>query len=209
MNRFLIVEDIPETGEWLKERLHNAWGAAIHVDTALTLQQARRKLADNIYHLVLLDIGLPDGSGIQLLQQQATTPNAPDYIMTTIHNDDQHIFSALRSGAKGYLLKDAPAADIEQALRNYKAGIPPLSPTIAIRMMEYFSQEKNTTAAILTERECLLLTHLAKGDSVQEAAEKLRISVHTARGYVKEIYRKLGISSRAEASVKASQMGLI
>lgn len=209
MKAFLIIEDVLETSEWLAKRLQAVWGSDIHIDKAVSLKQARQRLTSKSYDIVLVDIGLPDGNGIQLLRERPDIQAGAVYIITTIHNDDDHVFAALRAGAKGYLLKDAIAADIEQSLRSLQEGMPPLSPLIATRMMEFFVLEAKESPNALTERERSVLTHIAKGHNVQETAEMLAISVHTARGYVKDIYRKLGISSRAEASVKASRMGLI
>lgn len=210
MNRFLVVEDVSDSATWLADRLRAVWGNDISVDFAVTLRQARRQLAIHRYECVIVDIGLPDGSGIELLREQQSSQEAASFVVATIHDDDEHIFSALRCGARGYLLKDAPAEEIEKALHGMRDGIPPLSPAIALRMMEFFSASPvKEEPASLTERERSVLVLIARGLSVAEAAASLQISVHTVRGYVKEIYRKLGISSRAEASLKASRMGLI
>lgn len=210
MNHFLVVEDVPDSVAWLSARLRNVWGADIQIDGASTLKQARQLLGKHEYDCVIVDLGLPDGSGIDLLREQQAKPGSARFIVATIYDDDEHLFGALRAGAQGYLLKERPAADIENALRGLREGIPPLSPAIAVRMMDYFSAPKPALDENpLTERERDVLVLIAKGMSVAEAASSLGISAHTARGYVKDIYRKLGISSRAEASLRASRMGLI
>jgi len=103
------------------------------------------------------------------------------------------------------------ARDIENALRGLREGIPPLSAPVALRMMEFFAAPPRLEAPddALTGREREVLALIAQGKNVAETASLLSLSVHTVRGYVKEIYRKLGISSRAEASLRASKMGLI
>lgn len=208
MNHFLVVEDVADSVAWLSARLRAVWGDDIHVDAASTLAQARQKLASESYDVVLVDLGLPDGSGIELLQEQEA--GSTRFIVATIYDDDEHLFGALRAGAHGYLLKERPAGDIEASLRGLRDGMPPLSSAIAVRMMEFFSAPKPApTDNPLTERERDVLVLIAKGMSVAEAADSLGISAHTARGYVKDIYRKLGISSRAEASLRASRLGLI
>lgn len=210
MNRFLIVEDVAESVIWLSARLRAVWGDSIEIDSAATLKQARQKLELQSFDCVLVDLGLPDGSGMDLLQEHRQKPGSTRFIVATIYDDDDHLFGALRAGAQGYLLKERPAADIENALRGLREGIPPLSPAVAIRMMEFFAAPKAAASENpLTERERDVLVLIAKGMSVAEAASTLGISAHTARGYVKDIYRKLGISSRAEASLRASRMGLI
>lgn len=210
MSRFLIIEDVRDSADWLADRLRAVWGQDIRVDFAVTLKQARRLLASQAYECVIVDIGLPDGDGTQLLGENHAMQQRTSYIMATIHDDDGHVFAALRQGAHGYLLKDAPAEDIERALRGMREGMPPLSPAIALRMMEFFASQKATLPAdILTEREREVLAHIARGRSVQDIADGLSLSAHTVRGYIKDIYRKLEISSRAEASLKASRMGLL
>ncbi len=210
MNHFLVVEDVADSVAWLSARLRAVWGDDIHVDAASTLKQARHFLGHQDYDCVIVDLGLPDGSGIDLLREQQAKPGSTRFIVATIYDDDEHLFGALRAGAQGYLLKERPAADIENALHGLRDGIPPLSPAVAIRMMEFFAAPKaEASDNPLTDRERDVLVLIAKGMSVAEAAGSLGISAHTARGYVKDIYRKLGISSRAEASLRASRMGLI
>lgn len=209
MSRLLIIEDAPDSARWLAERLRAAWGADCIIDTAATLAHARQLLACADYELALVDLSLPDGSGLDLLREQQACGGAR-CVVTTIHDDDEHLFGALRAGAQGYLLKERPAADIEAALAGLREGVPPLSPAVAVRIMEFFSAPPSALPENpLTGRERDVLALIAQGLSVAEVSERLALSAHTVRGYVKEIYRKLGISSRAEASLKASLLGLI
>lgn len=210
MNRLLIIEDAPDTARWLADRLRAVWGAEACIDTAATLVQARQRLARGDYHLALVDLSLPDGSGLELLREQQQRQGGPRCVVTTIHDDDEHLFGALRAGAQGYLLKESPASAIEAALRGLREGVPPLSPAVALRMMEFFEVPPSAAPEVpLTGRERDVLALIAQGMSVVEVSTTLLLSAHTVRGYVKEIYRKLDISSRAEASLKASRMGLI
>lgn len=211
MTRLLVVEDAPDTAKWLGDRLRAVWGYNTIVDIAPTLRLARERLDRMAYEVVIVDLSLPDGSGIDLLREQQRCHNDTRFVVATIHDDDEHIFGALHAGAHGYLLKERPAADIENALRGLREGIPPLSAPVALRMMEFFAAPPlpDVAHAALTGREREVLAMIAQGMNVAEAASLLSLSVHTVRGYVKEIYRKLGISSRAEASLKASKMGLI
>lgn len=210
MSRLLIIEDAPDSAVWMRDRLRVVWGDASLIDIAPTLRQARQLLERSVYDVVILDLSLPDGSGLDLLREQQPRNGATCFIVATIHDDDEHLFGALRAGAKGYLLKERPARDIENALRGLQEGTPPLSAPVALRMMEFFaSPQAAAPAEPLTGRERDVLALIAQGLSVVEAAARLSLSVHTVRGYVKEIYRKLGISSRAEASLRASRMGLI
>ncbi|MDP2227369.1 MAG: DNA-binding response regulator [Moraxellaceae bacterium] len=242
VRRLLVVEDVPETAQWLSARAQAALGSDITVSIAHTLATARRLLKaqtsdaildtssakpaakasdrpfdmsfDRPFDMVIVDLGLPDGNGVELIQELEPARTGLTVIVATIYDDDAHIFSALRSGAQGYLLKDQSDEEIERALAGMEEGVPPISPTVARRMMEFFSQHDRhqpptETDEGLSPREKDVLVLIASGMSVAEAAAALNISAHTVRGYVKEIYRKLGISSRAEASLRATRMGLI
>lgn len=210
MSRLLIIEDAPDSALWMRERLRAVWGEGCIVDIAPTLRQARQFLDRFIYEIAIVDLSLPDGSGLDLLREQKQRNVATSFIVATIHDDDEHLFGALRAGANGYLLKDRPARDIEKALLGLQEGIPPLSAPLARRMMEFFaSPPPADPGEALTAREREVLVLIAQGMSVIDVAARLTLSQHTVRGYVKEIYRKLDISSRAEASLRASRMGLI
>jgi len=212
--RILVVEDVAASRAWMMERLRAAYGDAgpLVVDEAASLARARQLLAGRpALDLVLLDLGLPDGRGSDLIPELLQGHGDVQVIITTIYDDDDHLFSALRAGARGYLLKDQPAPAFEAALKALRDGVPALSPSVARRLIGHFSAPMADceSADCLTARERDVLVLIARGLSVAEAADSLRISAHTVRGYVKDIYRKLGISSRAEASIKAGRLGLI
>lgn len=207
----LVVEDVAASRDWMIQRLRTAYGDVV-VHEAASLARARQLLqALPTLDLVLLDLGLPDGRGSSLIGEILHGHGSAQVIITTIYDDDEHLFSALRAGASGYLLKDQPAEAFEAALLALRDGVPALSPSVARRLISHFSLPAPDCgdADCLTGRERDVLVLIARGLSVSEAAESLRISAHTVRGYVKEIYRKLGINSRAEASLKAGRMGLI
>ena len=208
----LIVEDVKETADWLAARVQVAFGAGRTVRQAHTLAAARKLLAREHFGMVILDLGLPDGNGVELIPELLPGRDIM-VVVATIYDDDAHIFSALRAGAGGYLLKDQGDDEIERALAGIRDGVPPISPSVARRMMDFFVQQdrlrENPETGKLTAREKEVLILIANGLSVGEASASLGISAHTTRGYVKDIYRKLGISSRAEASLSASRLGLI
>lgn len=211
-DQVLIVEDVKETADWLAARVLAAWGATRTVRQAHTLAAARKLLQRESFGMAIVDLGLPDGNGVELIPELTAVRNIT-VVVATIYDDDAHIFSALRAGAGGYLLKDQGDDDIERALAGIREGVPPISPSVARRMMDFFVQQErlreNPEAEKLTGREKEVLVLIANGLSVAEASASLGISAHTTRGYVKDIYRKLGISSRAEASLSASRLGLI
>lgn len=203
-----ILEDLPESQKWLGQALTEAF-AGIVIDTAFNLAEARQKLAAGLVaDIALIDLGLTDGSGVSFIE--ALKKARPDtlIVVASIYNDDAHVFPALRAGAGGYLLKDQPIGVIVQALRGIAAGQPPLSPAIARRMLTFF-QPDAAEKPVLTERELEVLRFIAKGLTQAECARLLGLSAHTVVGYVKDIYRKLNVCSRAEAALVARDMGLV
>ena len=127
--------------------------------------------------------------------------------MATVFDDDAHLFPALRAGAQGYLLKDQPPAAIAAALAGIAQGQPPLSPSIARRLLRHFQPVQEEPP--LRPREVDVLRLTAKGLTLAEVAEALQLSRHTVSGYLKDIYRKLSINNRAEAALEAARLGIV
>lgn len=205
----LIVEDLHEAQQWLLRALHSSF-PGIEARTADTLHEARSLLAAQpAPQLALVDLGLPDGSGIDLIAQITRDSPATTCVVVSIYDDDRHLFPALRAGALGYLLKDQPQRQIVELLQGITQGRPPLSPAIARKVLSFFHAAPAAVPDPLTRRETEVLSLIAKGITQAEAARMLGISTHTACGHVKEIYRKLNVSSRAEAALTAQKLGLI
>lgn len=208
----LVVEDLPEARAWLVDALEHAF-PGIAVRAAADLASARRACAETIPAIALVDLGLPDGSGTDLIAELRAAERDVLTVVTTIFDDDRHLFGALRAGAEGYVLKDQSRDDLVEMLEGIHAGRPPLSPSIARKLLSVFQEEPEAelvpAEAVLTQREREVLTLIAKGYTVARVAEILGITRNTAAGYVKAIYRKLNISSRAEATLEATRQGLI
>lgn len=208
MKQGFILEDIPESQAWLRQSLEDSF-PEIEIRVADSLQEARLCLAGNwTPEIALIDLGLPDGSGVEIIELLQKRTPAALCIVASIYDDDGHVFPALRAGARGYLLKDQPVPGIVQALQGIASGAPPLSPAIARRMLTYFNRPSEQVSG-LTARETEVLRLIAKGITQAETARLLGISQHTVSGYVKDLYRKLNVSSRAEAAVLARDMGLV
>lgn len=206
----LILDDLPACLDWLRRALSQAF-PGIAIRTAATLTEARERIAEPLpLDLALVDLGLPDGDGTTLItwlrqQRPRVTP-----VVTTVFDDDGHLFPALTAGAAGYLLKDEAVDALAQRLRGIVEGQPPLSPSIARRLLRHFQPLPSAPAeTALTARETEVLRLIAKGYSVPEAAGLLGLARHTVAGYVKDIYRKLDVGNRAEATLEASRRGLI
>ncbi len=143
-----------------------------------------------------------------------TQPEAQS-VVVTIHDDDDHLFPALQAGAFGYILKEQPRELITEQLQRISQGEPPLSPSIARRVIAYFAATGQAAGAAracrtctLTDRESEVLLRVAKGFTLPEIGVQLGLSRHTIADYVKQIYRKLNVSSRAEAALEAQRLGL-
>ena len=227
--RALIVEDLDEPREWLAELLPKALPEVQRVDTAASLAAARALMRAHEYGLALVDWGLPDGNSEGLIGELCAARPDAVVIVATIHDDDAHVFPALRAGAAGYILKSQPASLVAAQLQRLEQGEPALSPSIALRVLQHFRLLGQMVAPVarqapdvvarpdplaqsttpLTEREQDVLRLIGKGFKVTEAAKILGITSNTASTYIRDIYRKLGINSRAEATMEAARRGLV
>ncbi|MFN3569117.1 MAG: DNA-binding response regulator [Polaromonas sp.] len=219
--RALIVEDLDEPREWLADLLPKALPSVRQVDAVATLALARERMREHAYGLALVDWGLPDGTSEGLIAELVAARPGAVVIVATIHDDDMHVFPALRAGASGYILKSQPQAVVMAQLRRIELGEPALSPSIAVRVLQHFRAAQGALPAAaatgagpaelrqLTDREIDVLRLIAKGYKAPEVAVLLGLTAHTVSSYVRDIYRKLGISSRAEATLEAARRGLV
>ena len=217
MKRCLVVEDHAHTRQWWLAELPGIFPGCV-VRAVSTVAGARRLLRQERFSLAIVDIKLPDGSGVDLIGEICRRHPDTMCVVNSIFDDDQHVFAALRAGAQGYLTKDEPRDSQAEQLRRIVHGQPPLSPGIARRILRHFARQGESRGAgpvadgsahDLTEREVDVLRLIAKGYSRPEVAELLGLSVNTVATYTKSIYRKLDISRRAEAVVEAVRLGLI
>jgi DNA-binding NarL/FixJ family response regulator len=209
MKTILIVEDVAETRQWLTGIAEAAFSGC-KVTCAGRVREGLSSLSRTTYDLVLIDLTLPDGSGFDILRHIRTGCPETLSVITTIVSNDANIVAALSGGANGYLLKDQPSELIIRQLKQLADGIPALSPSIARRIMQHFSNTGPAAEpdAELTQREQQVLALISRGLRNIDVAQHLDVSESTIASHLKSIYRKLGISSRAEASWHASRMGL-
>ena len=212
----LLLEDLPEIRAWMKALVTRVFPKS-RIHEAALVQDALGLIASIKFDLALLDLGLPDGSGVEVVEALRDRQPEVQSVVVTIHDDDDHLFPALQAGAFGYLLKDQPRELIADQLRRMSAGEPPLSPSIARRVISHFaaqavrkpSSSSKAAAVVLTERETEVLVRVSKGYTLPEIGDQLNLSRHTIADYVKQIYRKLNVTSRAEAAVEAHRLGLV
>lgn len=205
----LVVDDLPGSREWMEHAVRRAFPGIVvsHADSLAAALLA----IDPPPPLALVDLGLPDGSGVQLIEALARRGAGTLCVVATVFDDDGHLFPALRAGAGGYLLKDQPVDQVAEALRGMVEGRPPLSPSVARRLLAHFRPPLPAAApeVALSARETEVLRAVAKGYTVQQVAGLFALSPHTVAGYLKEVYRKLAVNSRAEATLEAARRGLI
>ncbi len=158
--------------------------------------------------VVLLDMQMPEMDGVDALKQlRGEFPVLPVLILTTF-SDDAHIYAALRAGASGFLLKEMNGDDLISAIRGAAQGKPQLHPDIARRLMSR-AQMPDDPFASLTERERDILKLLGRGMSNKEIALELTLTEMTVKGYVSDLFAKLGVNDRTQAALMAVRFGLV
>lgn len=247
--KVLIVEDNPVARSFLARVVRESFSDQLLISEASDLETARRIISESLersasaevdgsgqaglYKLLLVDLELPDGNGMELLAELSSYPATT--IVTTLYSDDEHLFPALQCGADGYLLKEDRFEVLVEELQKIVRGQPPLSPAIARRLLTHFrpggAAGSPTTLSApsalessrpstsdpqqpveqdrLTPREGEVLTYLSKGFTLKEIANLMGIKWFTVNDHIKLIYKKLNVSSRAEAAVLANQQGLV
>ena len=225
MKQILLVDDLADALVMLQSAVLAAFGP-VPCTLARSVRQALAALdsADSegvCFDLALVDLALGDGSGLEVIAQLAQRQPGCAVVVASIHDGDEHLFQALQAGAQGYLLKDQPSDWLARQLQGIAQGQPPLSPAIARRLLRHFQTSvavqvpeapeapEVPEVSCLSTREREVLGLLAQGVRIAEIGTALGISRHTVGDHVKNIYRKLNISSRAEAALQARQLGLI
>jgi DNA-binding NarL/FixJ family response regulator len=213
--RLLIVDDHALFREGLRA-LFSAIGDIDLVGEAANGEQAV-ELAEKLQpDLILMDIDMPGMGGVEATRGILRKIPSTGIVMVTMLEDDASVFSAMRAGARGYVLKGAQPDELLQTIRAVANGQALFGPAIATRMMRFFKeQEAHFKASLpeeafpeLTRRELEVLELIARGDKNREIAEKLVISDKTVRNHITNIFSKLQVADRAQAIIKARDAGL-
>ena len=165
--------------------------------------------------LILMDYGLPDGTGLEATREILAANPRIDIVLLTVHEEDDLLFDALRSGAKGYLLKNIPAKEMLAKLRGLSQGDAAISPAQTRRILSEFARMAPPQAADqeemipLTDRELEVLRLIVMGASNQEIGARLHISVHTVKNHVHHILDKLKVDNRRQAAEVAVKKRLV
>ncbi len=206
--RLVIIEDQPSI---LKKqiRLLAAFEELSIVATARDGKSALQVIKESAPDVVLLDLGLPDMSGIQVTREVKASSPAIEILIFTIFEEETQVLEAVRAGASGYLLKGTPAERIVDAIGEVHRGGSVIQPRLARRLLRLFQVVQDPEGPSLTPREAQILELIAKGLSNRLAAETLRVSPATVRTHLEHIYAKLEVSNRTEAVMEAIRRGLI
>jgi DNA-binding NarL/FixJ family response regulator len=199
-----IVEDDSEARKVLADWIKRAEGFK-HVSDYGSGESAFSALPAEKPGVVLMDINLPKMNGVECVRKLKPLLPETQFVMLTVYEDADHIFNALAAGATGYLLKHTPRNDVLAALKEVNRGGSPMASNIARRVVQSFQAPHPTIAnngAELSAREQEVLNLLARGFLYKEIADSLNISVATVNTYVRRIYEKLHVRSRAQAVAK-------
>ena len=207
--RVLIVDDHELVREGLTLLLEEAEEIVI-VGQAGNVAQAVAQAQALQPDVILLDMMLPDGDGVAVIQQLKAKNNPARIVVLTSFADDEKIRGALQAGATGYLLKDVLRHDLLAAIRAAAEGRATLHPVIQTHLMQQMSQKRQASPLdTLTERERDVLKAIAEGKSNKEIALTLGLTLGTVKGYVSVIFGKLDVASRTEATLLAIRHGLV
>jgi DNA-binding NarL/FixJ family response regulator len=220
----LVVEDDPQMREFFAASVLRA-PELVLVDTAGSVAQAKACLdrPGVVVDVLLTDLGLPDGSGLEVIRHARAGHPECEPLVISMFGDEENVLASIEAGALGYIHKDATPDDIAQSILQMKAGASPISPMIARRVLARYQvqnpqvQPAKTplgpvllpSGAALSPREQEVLELIARGFSYQDIARLRSISVHTVQTHIKSLYRKLVVSSKSEAVYEATKLGLL
>ena len=228
--RVLIVEDDPQMLAFFAASVQRSPELAL-VGSVGTVAQARAILGDasQVVDVLLTDLGLPDGSGLEVIRYARDCHPACEPLVISMFGDEDNVLASIEAGALGYIHKDAAPDDIAKTILEMKTGASPISPMIARRVLsKYRSMQPKSLPAhvviaqaaiktevtgadksILSPREQEVLELIARGFSYSEIAAQKGLSVHTVQTHIKSLYGKLEVHSKMEAVLEGTRMGLL
>jgi DNA-binding NarL/FixJ family response regulator len=209
----LVVEDDDDTRHALVAAVSKGRGFVVS-SAASNCAHARAELANKAFDVALIDLGLPDGDGIELIKLASSRYPTLQIMVLTCFSDEQHVIEAIEAGATSYLLKDRGTADVADAIAQMRAGGSPLDPAIARYLLKRIGPARNhggngDSANPLTPREQEVIDLIAKGFAYADVGTALCISQNTVHRHIQNLYRKLAVTSRGAAVYEAAALGLV
>ena len=224
MWQVLVIEDDPQMRDFFAASVQRSGELAL-AGCVGTLAEARAWLDDPAHavDVLLVDLGLPDGSGLDAIRHALRRHPACEALVISMFGDDDNVLASIEAGALGYIHKDSTPDDIASTILEMKSGASPISPMIARRVLSRFMslrEGRGASAAApppaaaaerpaLSNREQEVLELIARGFSYADIARLQSVSVHTVQTHIKNLYRKLAVRSRGEAVFEATQLGLL
>lgn len=230
MWRVLVVEDDPQMREFFSASVSRC--AELQLATSAgSVAEAKAWLdnAANKVDVLLTDLGLPDGSGLEVIRHATRLNPSCEPLVISMFGDEDNVLASIEAGALGYIHKDSAPEDIAQTILEMKAGASPISPMIARKVLSKYARSRpgapdpvaqqaepvTTTRAaapsptLLSPREQDVLGLIARGFSYSEIARLQGVSVHTVQTHIKNLYAKLSVHSKNEAVFEATRLGLL
>ena len=215
----LIVED----EGLIQERLRNILAELGYDNDGLifakNLKEAFLHIEQQHISLALVDLGLPDGNGIELIEKLRAQDSSALILVISAWSTQESLFSAIKAGATGYVLKERDDAEVLLSIRSILRGGAPIDPFIAQEILKQISasviigakdgKPLDSDVALLTNRETEILDLVAQGMSNKEIAEQLFVSKYTVESHIKHIYRKLSVTKRTKAVSTARSLGIL
>ncbi|MES2687587.1 MAG: response regulator transcription factor [Pseudomonadota bacterium] len=230
--RVLIVEDDLATRDFFADSVSRCEQLRLVAGVG-TFEEARALISDSAvaFDILLTDLALPDGSGLDLIRLAGQTRPDCEALVISMFGDEDSVLSSVEAGALGYIHKDFTPGDIAQTILEMKAGASPISPMIARRVLAKYralqagereaaapgpqalapiaGEVRGTGRALLSAREQEVLELIARGFSYAEISRLKAVSVHTVQSHIKNLYTKLAVHSRSEAVYEATRLGLL
>lgn len=237
MWRVLVVEDDPQTREFFSGSVSRCAELRLAASVG-TVAEAKAWLDDNAntVDVLLTDLGLPDGSGLEVIRHARRLNPACEPLVISMFGDEDNVLASIEAGALGYIHKDSTPDDIAQTILDMRAGASPISPMIARRVLSKYQSDRRqnnrvlvpilpssiaikneaiedgeakSQRGLLSPREQEVLALIARGFSYAEIARLQALSVHTVQTHIKNLYGKLSVHSKSEAVFEATRMGLL
>ncbi|MGE5172196.1 MAG: response regulator [Betaproteobacteria bacterium] len=206
--RLVIIEDDPLLLENLTLLLSGEEGITVS-GSYRSAEDAMKSLRSAAPEVMLTDLGLPGMSGLELIKKAKEELPSLEIMAHTVFEDRERVFSAIKAGASGYILKGSSPREIIESIHALYKGGAPMSPKIARKVIHEFQDGATSEQFLLTQREKEIVRLVEDGLTYKEIGEKLNISTHTVHTHIKNIYEKLQAKDRNDAIIKARKKGII